>query len=113
MRIKQLREEKGLSQQKLADILGDALTQQKINNYENKIYEPDINILMRMAEYFNVSIDYLVGHSDNRQILKETTEYKLTDKESEFIKILRNFPEDLTDKQLEYMKCILNKLGKK
>ena len=88
VRIKQLREEKGFSQQKLADILGNGLTQQKINNYENAHYQPDIDILKAMATFFDVSIDYLVGYSDIRKSTLETNSYKLNKKEAKYINII-------------------------
>lgn len=65
-RLKELRTEFNISQQQLADVIG--VSQQSINKYENHNVEPDIETLKAMANYFNVSIDYLVGHE------KETAE---------------------------------------
>lgn len=61
--LKKLRLEHKLSQQKLAEKFG--ITQQAIFNYENGITEPDIYMLKQFAEFFNTSIDYLVGYTDN------------------------------------------------
>lgn len=63
-RIKQLRQEKGFSQRSLAEQLG--VSQQSINKYENHNIEPDIATLQQIADVFSVSIDYLVGYSDER-----------------------------------------------
>lgn len=65
-RLKELRTEFNISQQQLADVIG--VSQQSINKYENHNVEPDIETLKAMANYFNVSIDYLVGYE------KETAE---------------------------------------
>lgn len=65
-RLKELRTEFSISQQQLADVIG--VSQQSINKYENHNVEPDIETLKAMANYFNVSIDYLVGYE------KETVE---------------------------------------
>ena len=65
-RLKKLRTEFNISQQQLADVIG--VSQQSINKYENHNVEPDIETLKAMANYFNVSIDYLVGYE------KETAE---------------------------------------
>ena len=60
--LKSLRKEHNLSQQKLADILH--ISQQSVYKYENGITSPDIETLIRMADYFNTSIDYLVEYTD-------------------------------------------------
>lgn len=81
-RLKYLREKKDLSQLELGKILN--LTQQTINNYENGKREPNQEILQKIADYFKVSVDYLLGRSDDpklRQItdpalLKEIEEAK-------------------------------------
>lgn len=62
--LKKLRAEYGISQQQLADVIG--VSQQSINKYENHNVESDIETLGAMADYFNVSIDYLVGHDNAR-----------------------------------------------
>jgi len=46
----------------------------------------------------------LIGYSEIRRSTHELTEYKLNEKEAEFINILRSFPEDLAKEQLSYMK---------
>ena len=58
--LKLLRKKRGISQQALAEALGT--TQQSINQYENHSIEPDIATLVRIADYFGVTIDFLVGH---------------------------------------------------
>lgn len=61
--VKNLREyrlNQGISQQKLADAVG--VSQQSINRYENQQIEPDIDTLIRFADYFGVSLDDLLGH---------------------------------------------------
>ena len=73
--LKQLRVERGISQQKLADILG--FTQQSINQYENHSIEPDIDTLSRMADYFETSIDYIVGRTAERRPIQRTEAYDL------------------------------------
>ncbi|MBR0463759.1 MAG: helix-turn-helix transcriptional regulator [Clostridia bacterium] len=57
--LKLLRKKKGISQQSLAEYLG--LTQQSINQYENQNTEPDIDTLIKIADYFDTSLDFLVG----------------------------------------------------
>ena len=59
--LKALREEKGLSQQKLASYFN--LSQQSIYKYENNLAEPDLSTLQAFADFFEVSVDYLIGYS--------------------------------------------------
>lgn len=62
-RLKELREEKGLTQEKVAADLG--ITQPNYSRYEKETREPSISLLADMAKYFDVTIDYLVGLTDN------------------------------------------------
>ena len=61
--LKQLRESRGLSQQKLANYFH--LSQQSIYKYENGLAEPDMDMLKQFAEFFDTSVDYLVEYTDD------------------------------------------------
>lgn len=61
-RLRELRQEKGLSMKQLAKELNT--TDAAISNWENEINEPKISYLKSIAVYFNVSTDYLLGLSD-------------------------------------------------
>jgi transcriptional regulator with XRE-family HTH domain len=61
-KLKELRIEKGLSQQQLAEQFG--VSQQTVWKYETGVNEPDIKMLNQYADYFGVSIDYLVERTD-------------------------------------------------
>ena len=65
MRLKELRIKRGISQLKLAMDLN--MTQNTISRYETGEREPGINELIKIADYFDVSIDYLVGRHQNKQ----------------------------------------------
>jgi len=58
--LRKLRMCRHISQQQLADVIGTS--QQSINKYENHSVEPDIGTLSKLADYFDTTIDYLVGH---------------------------------------------------
>jgi len=66
-RIKKLRIDNKFTQKQLANILN-------INEYSVQRYEygdrPSLDSLLALAEYFNVSIDYLVGRTDNPEVNK-------------------------------------------
>ena len=61
-RIKILRKEKNLKQSDAAELLGISIT--SYCRYERGEREPDAPVLWRMADLFEVSIDYLIGRSD-------------------------------------------------
>ena len=68
MRLKELRKERGISQLKLAMELNT--NQNTISRYETGEREPGINELIRLADYFNVSVDYLLERTDVRNYKK-------------------------------------------
>ncbi|MCX7922183.1 MAG: helix-turn-helix domain-containing protein [Clostridia bacterium] len=64
--LKQLREERHLSQKEIADYLG--ITRQAVASYELGKREPDYQILRKLADYFGVSIDYMLGRANCREL---------------------------------------------
>ena len=68
MRLKELRKQKNVSQLKLAMDL--QLNQNAISRYETGQREADYATLIKIADYFDVSIDYLLGRSNNPKFLK-------------------------------------------
>ena len=58
-RMKQLRTERMMKQSELAEVLG--MTVATISAYENETRTPDINTTEKIANYFNVTIDNLIG----------------------------------------------------
>ena len=67
-RIKQLRENRGLIQEIPAAELG--ITQQMLSKYERDILCIKVDVLMKIAEYFNVTTDYLLGISEVKRDLQ-------------------------------------------
>lgn len=66
MKLKELRKSKSKTQQEFANNFGIPL--RTYNAYENGEYEPNINTLIKFADYYNVSLDYLCGRVWNNQI---------------------------------------------
>ena len=62
LRLRESRQEKGLSMKQLAKELDT--TDAAISNWENEINEPKISYLKAIAQYFGVSADYLLGIED-------------------------------------------------
>ena len=66
MRLKELRAKRKISQVKLAMDLN--MSQNNISRYENGEREADYDTLIAIADYFDVSVDYLLGRTDNPKI---------------------------------------------
>lgn len=81
--LRLLRTKLNISQAKLGDAVG--LTQQSINQYENHSVEPDIGTLIRLADFFGTSVDFLVGHTDIRRPVENTQPYDLNAREGMLI----------------------------
>ncbi len=78
-RIKDLREDRDLRQMDVANAVG--IDQRSLSNYETGKTNPDSETVVKLARFFGVSCDYLLGVSsqnltDNRQIVKELEEIK-------------------------------------
>ncbi len=74
--IKQLRQSRNLSQVDLASALG--VTKQSISNWENNNIQPSIDMLIRLARFFSVSTDYLLGLDQRKYIeINGLTDYQL------------------------------------
>lgn len=82
-RLKQLRQERGVSQQALADAVG--VSQPSVNKYENHSIEPDIAVLSQFADYFETSVDYIIGRTDERRPIERTEAHHLNAEEAELV----------------------------
>lgn len=63
--LRELRKEKKVSQQALGKVLD--ISDRNIRFYESGEHRPDFDGLIKLADYFEVSLDYLVGRSDERK----------------------------------------------
>ena len=73
-RLKLLREEKGLIQKDIANLLNVSIP--AVNQYESGKRDMSTETVVKLAEYFNVSTDYLLGKSDIRNFDKEEQEFR-------------------------------------
>lgn len=94
-RLNQLREEKGIKQSKLAEELG--ISPQAVSYYMNG-REPNYDTLLKIADYFDVTTDYLLGRSNSRQ--PQPKEFSYSD-------FLTNETVTILSKTPEYA-CVLN-----
>jgi len=82
-RISELRENNNLTQEELAKNLG--ITRASLSHYETSRREPDYETLTKIADYFQVSLDYLMGRTDdpkpsvNESVQRFTESLELSD----------------------------------
>ena len=103
-KLKTLRAKNGVTQRQLAEAIG--VSQQSINKYENQNIEPDISTLIAMAEYFNTTVDYLVGRTE----LSDEPVYSLN-LTGEEINLVNNY-RTLSPKEKESINLILENYNK-
>ena len=65
MRIRDLREDKDLTQKEIAEYLH--IKQNTYSQYENGQRQIPINVLIALAKYYNTSTDYILGLTDNTE----------------------------------------------
>ena len=93
LRLKELRIENGLKQKDVAEYL--CVTQQAVAYYENSVSKPDPETLVKLADYFHVSVDYLLGREDDFGNVAINAD--LSEEEKEILRTYRN----LSSKQKE------------
>ena len=103
-RIKEAREAKNYTQKQLSEYIG--VTSSAVANYENDNNMPSIEILNKLSEIFNCSIDYLLGKSDIRNS-DEQQYYFAYHKEMAGLT-----PDEIVD-ALKFYKEMKNKINKK
>lgn len=65
-RLKQLRKSKNLRQEQVARLIG--VNKSAISSYENNLRQPSFDILVRLANLYRVSTDYLLGQTNIRSV---------------------------------------------
>jgi transcriptional regulator with XRE-family HTH domain len=105
-RLRRLREEKGLKQTDLAKLL-KLESSSTISQYENEALNriPDAHILQKLADLFNVSIDYLLGRTNTR---KETA-YIISGTGDEDFGFDKDIPMEVREKIRDYAEYLIRK----
>ena len=110
-RLRALRESDKLSQITFAEKIG--FSQAAISSWENNTREPGIEALLRIARFFNVSVDYLVGNTTT--FLIQESKYSLSKKEKEMLGYFSTLPAEMQSQLLGYAQFLTenNKLKRK
>ncbi|AFS78042.1 putative HTH-type transcriptional regulator, XRE family [Gottschalkia acidurici 9a] len=71
-RLRKLRDEAGLTQKQLSKVLG--ITDRAVGYYETEKRTPPPDILEKLGDFFDVSVDYILGRTNVRFIIKEESD---------------------------------------
>lgn len=100
-----LREERGIYQKELAAIL--KVSVDTVSNYENNIHFPDQEALLQLADYFGVTVDYLLGRTSYRYSLDTLNEeYAPGMTVAELVDIVQHFSRQNTASFLDYIELL-------
>ena len=102
MRIKELRENKKENQQKLAMLLN--VSQTMISRYELEQAYPDVEMLIKLAEHFGVSVDYLIGVSESKL---PYTKSNLSEQEQQMLFLFKRLSKTQKEKAVSYIEGML------
>ncbi len=89
-RIRELRQKQGLSQAALAKSVN--VDQTAVSKWELEKSFPDIAVALRVADYFGVSIDYLLGRDEIKKEPVTNNDDGLTEFDKDIIRRIRNLP---------------------
>lgn len=105
-KLKELRLERKINQSELGEIIG--ISPSTVGMYERDQRFPDKDILSKIADYFEVSVDYLLGRTDERNIHKEKPKLDEGIKTiaAHRININEDLPDDAIEKINDYIKMV-------
>lgn len=100
-KLKKLREEKGLKQADIAEMLGVSRT--TYTQYETEKSEPDLKTVAKLADFFEVSVDFLLGKTSIRTPIETIAAHhdgdEFTEEELEDIEAFKEFVRSRREKE--------------
>ena len=107
IRLKDLRTIKGVTQKEVAKSIG--VSPQSYGYYENEINKPDPEILIKLADYFECTIDYLVGRENDFGVVEVVGENQiLTNLQKELLHYFDKMSESQKHRLIGYAFAMVN-----
>ena len=103
MRLKELRLSKNLKQQEIANSLN--INRMKYNHYELGNSEPNIGTLIKLADFYKITVDELIGHEVPYLISKS----QFSDKQLQVVESAKTLSGEMCEKVLSYIDGLKNK----
>lgn len=103
--LAELRQDRGMLQKDLAALLNVSVS--TVSNYETGAHFPDIESLMRLADYFDISVDYLLGRTAYQGSFSSLNE-KMAGilAPAELINSIQHFDKENMNSLIEYIKLL-------
>lgn len=101
-RLKELRSKLGVKQDAVASEIG--ISRARYSHYENNHVEPDIELINKLANYYNVSSDYLLGRSNTKYINGDMEETEIDPELQQFIDEVKVWYKDEPESKEEKLK---------
>lgn len=98
-RLKELRKSKNLKQSDVAKAI--FTSQQNYSRYENGQVEPDYEVLKKLSDFFEVSVDYILGKEASNLILISKEDFSILKKASEIIQKIDRIAKPQEEYQIE------------
>lgn len=110
MNLKELRKKRNLSQTQVAEALGISL--RAYQNYEYNQREPNIEMINKLADYFNVTTDKLLGRTTKEQeaIDELATEFDMSAFEKKIVDNYLSLPKDMRSDLMEFLEKTVSKI---
>lgn len=106
MRLSELREEKNLTQSDIANAINTSRT--NIGRWEKGLNEPSASHIIKLADFFECSADYLLGREDDfGNIAVSPTSTQLLNHEQGLLDNYRKLPDDLQERARMYMQKLV------
>ena len=103
LRLKELRKEKGVSQQELAKKIN--AEQSQVSKWEQGTIQPNFDYLSKIANYFEVTTDYLLGRSSDIGVIQVNA--NLTEQEQELLYLFNKLNRDYKNQVIGFTKSLL------
>jgi len=106
-RIRELRKQKDLTMKDLGNQIG--VSESTVSLYENEKRQPDQDTLLRIADYFQVSIDYLLGRTDVQCIAMQSDQVlnaSVTDEEMALLGYFRSMNKEARERTIWIAKTL-------
>jgi transcriptional regulator with XRE-family HTH domain len=108
----ELRREKGIYQKELATYL--EVSTGTISNYEKGVHNPDLDALCKIADFYDISLDYMLGRTQYRYSLDTLNKHLAKDLTvSTFMNTVLEFSEQNISSLLDYVELLSLREGKK
>lgn len=107
--LKELRTAKGLSQADMAVALDVSLSSYQKYERDKNCITPSLDVLTRIADYYGVSVDFLLGRGDNKADLINMllANYNVTELEKEIITNYMDLPPQMRKELIKYIKGMI------